>query len=75
MSEHPTCRHPDRDVPKFMCGYPLPCPWHTVIIDASTDPATVTIPVTSDALKSPVRERVGAVARAAVAAKPKGRRR
>ena len=34
MSEHLTCRHPDRDEPKLMCGYPLPCPHHTVIIDA-----------------------------------------
>jgi len=64
MSEHPTCRHPDRDVPKLMCGYPLPCPWHTVTIDVSA--GTVTIPIASDALKSPMRERVGEVARLVV---------
>ena len=69
MSDHPTCRHPDRDEPKLMCGYPLPCPHHTVVIDA--DAGTVTIPIASDALKSPVRERVGEVARA-VASKRKG---
>lgn len=64
MSDHLTCRHPDRDVPKLMCGYPLPCPHHTVIIHADKTPPTVEIPVDSDALKSPVRERIGGVARA-----------
>lgn len=24
------CEHPDRDCPKLKCGYPLPCPFHTV---------------------------------------------
>ncbi len=28
------CTAPDRDVPKMFCGHPLPCPYHTVIIDA-----------------------------------------
>ncbi len=62
MSDRRTCRHPDHDNAKLMCGYPLPCPWHTVIIDAEAE--TVTIPFQSDALKSPARERVGDVARA-----------
>jgi hypothetical protein len=26
------CRAPDRDVPGIKCGYPLPCPWHTVVV-------------------------------------------
>ena len=55
-----TCRHPDRDCAKLMCGYPLPCPWHTVIVDLQADPPTVTIPVTSDALRH--RERLGDIA-------------
>lgn len=29
------CQHPDRDVPALKCGYPFPCPYHTVEIDAS----------------------------------------
>jgi hypothetical protein len=62
MSAHPTCRHPDRDCAKLMCGYPLPCPWHTVVVDVERE--TVTIPFQSDALKSPARERVGDIARA-----------
>lgn len=37
------CKQPDRDVPKIVCGFPLPCPYHTVVIDASNKP-TVTIP-------------------------------
>jgi hypothetical protein len=64
MSPIGTCRHPDRDCPKLLCGYPLPCPWHTVIVDESREPATVTIPVTSSAMRSPNRERVGEIARA-----------
>jgi len=62
MSDHVTCRHPDRDEPKLMCGYPLPCPHHTVIIHA--DRGTVEIPIHSDAMKSIGRERVGSIARA-----------
>jgi hypothetical protein len=33
------CKRPDRDVPRardgtiIECGYPLPCPWHTAIVD------------------------------------------
>ena len=61
----PTCRHPDREVPKLMCGYPLPCPHHTVIIHADKDPVTVEIPASSDVLKSPAaRGRIGDIARA-----------
>lgn len=26
------CSKPDRDNAKLTCGYPLPCPFHTVII-------------------------------------------
>jgi len=46
-SRVPTCRHPDRDSPKLLCGYPLPCPYHTVRADLSADPPTVTIPLTA----------------------------
>lgn len=27
------CNKPDRDEPKLVCGYPIPCPYHTVVID------------------------------------------
>lgn len=64
MGEYRTCRSPDRDCPKLLCGYPLPCPWHTAIIDTTVEPATVTIPVTSEAMKSPARERIGSIGRA-----------
>ena len=43
---HLTCRHPDRDSPKLMCGYPLPCPYHTVTIDLSSKPTTIIVPIT-----------------------------
>lgn len=71
MRDRRTCRHPDRDVPKLLCGYPLPCPWHTVVIHADREPATVEIPLTSDVLKSPARERVGDIARSVTPAKGK----
>ncbi len=64
MSEHRTCRHPDRDEPRMMCGYPLPCPWHTAVINLEEQ--TVTIPFASDVMKSPMRERVGQIGRALV---------
>ncbi len=40
------CKQPDRDCPRTVCGYPLPCPWHTYTIELSTAP-TVTVPVTA----------------------------
>ena len=55
-----TCRHPDRDFPKLMCGYLLPCPYHTVIIDLGATPPTVNIPITSRAIYQ--RERLGEIA-------------
>lgn len=30
--KHKFCDKPDRDSPKMKCGYPFPCPWHTVVI-------------------------------------------
>lgn len=40
------CIHPDRDVPSLICGYPLPCPYHTTIIDTEPDPPMIKIPAT-----------------------------
>ena len=60
-----TCRHPDRDQPKMLCGYPIPCPWHTAIIHAEKTPITVEIPIHSDVLKCPESlGRLGDLARA-----------
>ena len=42
------CKNPDRNVPEIVCGYPLPCPYHTVIIDMAAKPVpTITIPATN----------------------------
>lgn len=49
MKKRLTCRHPDRDCPKLMCGYPLPCPYHTATIDMTTRPPSLIIPITADA--------------------------
>lgn len=32
-----TCRHPDRHEPRLVCGYPLPCPHHTVTISGDNE--------------------------------------
>ena len=42
------CKQPDRHVPEIVCGHPLPCPYHTVIIDTTAKPVpTITIPATN----------------------------
>lgn len=47
------CKRPDRDVGELVCGYPLPCPWHTVVIDTKATPPTITIPATAAPQFSP----------------------
>lgn len=37
------CTKPDRDVPRLLCGYPLPCPWHTATIELADNKVTVPI--------------------------------
>ena len=41
------CERPDRDSPGIVCGHPLPCPYHTAVIELSGPVPTVTIPVAS----------------------------
>jgi len=57
------CKHPDHDNPKMVCGYPIPCPYHTVIIDPEAQPVpTLTIPVTADAaMRQTARERLASI--------------
>ena len=40
------CKQRDRDS-RLLCGYPMPCPFHTATIDLTLTPPTVTMPVTS----------------------------
>ena len=40
------CKKPDRDVPELLCGYPLPCPYHTIGIDTEVEPPIIIIPAT-----------------------------
>lgn len=35
------CKHPDRDEPRMVCGYPKPCPHHTLVIDMSEEPTVI----------------------------------
>ena len=62
------CERPDRDVPELICGRPLPCPWHTVTIDAGADPPTVTIPATLPKAARP--EVLGLLKEIALSVKP-----
>ena len=43
MSDRTHCQHPDRDMPKIKCGYPLPCPYHTAVVDTTKAKVTVTV--------------------------------
>ena len=59
----PTCKQPDRDAPKMVCGYPLPCPHHAVVMGTGK----LTIPHRSPAAVSrTTRQRVKAVHRALI---------
>ena len=35
------CKRPDHDAPKLVCGHPLPCPHHTIVILEKDLPALV----------------------------------
>ena len=36
------CDKPDVDEPKLKCGYPIPCPHHTVIMEIGDKPKNKT---------------------------------
>lgn len=43
-----TCNKPDREAPGIICGHPLPCPWHTVVIDTTAEPVPmIQVPATA----------------------------
>lgn len=47
------CRQPDRHVPGLICGFSLPCPWHTITIDTTSDPPELRVPITSEPAHNP----------------------
>ncbi len=60
MSNYPSdpdttghCKCPDRDVAGLICGCPLPCPWHTLTIDTTSDPPALKVPITSEPAHDP----------------------
>lgn len=65
MDKHGMCEQPDREVPGIKCGYPIPCPWHTVIMDTTKDPPELTVPATRRLKRGEV-ERLQAIALASV---------
>jgi len=54
-----TCAQPDRDVSAFVCGYPLPCPHHTAVLEISG--AVVVPPALSDRVVGRLRQVARAV--------------
>ena len=40
------CNRPDHNVPGLICGHPLPCPYHTTIIERGVVVPRVSIPLT-----------------------------
>ncbi len=40
----PFCQQPDRDEPRIKCGYPVPCPHHTITVDLTKKKPEITIP-------------------------------
>lgn len=47
------CEQPDIEVPGLQCGHPVPCPYHTAVIDMACRPPTVTVPITSKPAQNP----------------------
>lgn len=42
MIQKETCTAADRHAPKLTCGYPLPCPHHTVVVVIGRGVRTIT---------------------------------
>lgn len=57
-----TCTHPDRHVSGIVCGYPLPCPFHTLVIDLTGPVPTVAVPTTHGAKARALRVGTGIAA-------------
>lgn len=60
MKKRLNCRQPDKDCPKILCGHPLPCPYHTVVMDLTKNPPTINIPITADSIT--VRDKLNEIA-------------
>ena len=41
-----TCKRPDRDCAVLVCGHPLPCPWHGVVIELAS--TRISIPAATE---------------------------
>jgi hypothetical protein len=61
MASVRTCTRPDRDEPRLVCGYPLPCPHHTTVIDGEDVYIPVSTSMPSPAAMKRVAEVAGAI--------------
>ncbi len=48
------CKRPDRDHAGVICGHPIPCPYHTVLIDLTTYPPNLIVPITAEPATNPL---------------------
>lgn len=62
QSDRRFCNKPDHDEPRITCGYPLPCPWHTVIVDLNAQ--TVSAPIGGGVVPAEKAGRIGEIAKA-----------
>ena len=61
--ERHTCQNPDRHEMGLLCGHPLPCPYHTAIIDLENE--EIVIPTKAKAALN-ARYRLGDIAAALI---------
>jgi hypothetical protein len=57
------CHQPDHDGSPGWCGHPLPCPYHTVVVDLKHTPALIAAPA-GRSLSRREQERLAAIAEA-----------
>ncbi len=64
------CKQPDHDGFGCVCGYPLPCPWHTATIHLDSPVPSVEIPVTAVSARAHAGK-LHEIAKALTSAKPR----
>ncbi len=64
MTKYRICEKPDRDVQGLKCGYPLPCPHHTIVLDVSQEAVTLRLPRAAEYPSRKAKKRLLAIGKA-----------
>ena len=56
------CSRPDHDNPKMICGYPIPCPYHTVTVEYNDSGTVIEVPITANVSQDTL-ERIAEIAK------------